>query len=515
MTLNQEKIFPALANPNQALYIKTNGELGVKGGADIKAIIPAIPVAAFGDPAFKTEYSLKYAYVGGAMVGGISSRKMLKTLAEGGCLGIFGASGLTPPKVEDEVAALNQELNNQPFGSCLIHTPHDPLWEEKVVEIYLKHRIRVIEASAFVQITPQLVRYRLKGVTRRPDGSLNIPNHILAKVSRLELARRFFSPPPEKMVKIALEQGWITPEEAALAPYLPMAGDLTAEADSGGHTDFRPALTLWPAMVNAAREFNSKHKYQSPLRVGAAGGIGTPWALLTACEVGAAYFVTGSINQACLESGLAPAGRELLAKASQADVVQGPAADMFELGAKVQVLKFGTLYAMRAQKLAEAYKQYASLEEIPAAERDNIETQIFKQPLTEIWAQTQAFFIKRDPVQAERAAKDPKFKMALVFRWYLGQTSRWAISGAEDRRPDWQIFCGPAMGAFNEWAKGTVYEQAENRRVMDLALNLFYGAAILRRQNLAVAVGLLPFDTVPVIKPQPFEEIKPYIQPSA
>ncbi len=511
MTQDHRKLLAALADPNLPVYLTADGRMTGPGDREIAGIIPGIPVASFGSPAFRAEYGLRYAYVGGAMVGAISSRAMVQALAEGGALGIFGASGLPPARVETEVAALCRDLAGRPFGACLIHTPQDPLWEEKVTEIYLRHQVRIIEASAFMQLTPSLIRYRLSGAVRRPDGSAFLPNRILAKVSRVELARRFFAPPPDKLVQECVKRGWLTPAEAELAPHVPVAGDLTAEADSGGHTDFRPALPLWPAMVAEAREATAKHGYATPLRVGAAGGIGTPWALLAARELGAAYAVVGSINQSCLESGLAPGGRELLAKAGQADVVQGPAADMFELGAKVQVLKFGTLYAMRAQKLADAYRQYGSLEEIPPADRETFEAQIFKQPLETTWEQTRQFFETRDPAQAAKAEADPKYRMALVFRWYLGQSSRWAIDGVEDRRTDWQIFCGPAQGAFNEWAKGTEYEKAENRRVMDLALNLLFGAAVLSRRNLAVTLGAIPAEALPELKPRPVAEIAGYL----
>lgn len=511
MTKNLQELLTALADPDKTIYLKSDGALGSADDAGLLGIIPPVPVRSFGSPDFKAEYGVKYAYVGGAMVGGISSGAMVKAFSEGGCLGIFGSSGLPPARVEDEVAALAADLKDKPFGACLIHTPQDPSWEEKVVEIYLKHGVRVIEASAFMQLTPSLVRYRLSGAVRRPDGSIHVPNRVMAKVSRVELARRFFSPAPDKMVQAALKRGWITPQEAELAPYIPMACDLTAEADSGGHTDFRPALPLWPSIVAAAKEFSDKYGYDRPLRVGAAGGIGAPWALLAARQVGASYAVTGSINQSCVESGLSPAGRELLGKAGQTDMVQGPAADMFELGAKVQVLKFGTLYAMRSQKLAEAYRQYGSLEEIPVADREVMETQIFRQTLADTWSQTRKFFEERDPAQAVKAEGDPKYKMALVFRWYLGQASRWAIAGVEDRRADWQIFCGPSQGAFNEWAKGTVFEAVENRRVVDLAMNLLYGASVLMRRNMAAAFGVLPFGAAPQLRPKALAEISPYL----
>ena len=41
--------------------------------------------------------------------------------------------------------------------------------------------------------------------------------------------------------------------------------------------------------------------------------------------------------------------------------------------------------------------------------------------------------------------------MALVFRWYLGRSSHWANAGEPSRTVDYQVWCGPAMAAFNEW----------------------------------------------------------------
>jgi PfaD family protein len=350
-------IVSALSDPREPLYIKPGGELGVAGDPTLIGIIPPIAPGNFGSKAFRKEFNLRYAYVGGAMVGGISSAAMVISLAEIGVLGIFGASGLAPAQVEKEVAKLKAELGNKTFGSCLIHSPQDPSWEEKVVSIYLERGVNLIEASAFMQITPSLVRFRLHGLTSLPDGTILTPNRIIAKVSRVELARRFFSPPPPKIVQEALNLGWITEKEATLAPQVPMAQDLTAEADSGGHTDFRPALTLWPSMLKLADECTRKFDYFLPLRVGAAGGIGTPAAILAAQDMGMSYFVTGSINQSCLESGMSEGGKVLLAKASQTDMNQAPAADMFELGSKVQVLKYGSLFAPRALKLAELYRQ--------------------------------------------------------------------------------------------------------------------------------------------------------------
>jgi PfaD family protein len=108
-----------------------------------------------------------------------------------------------------------------------------------------------------------------------------------------------------------------------------------------------------------------------------------------------------------------------------------------------------------------------------------LERDLFRAPLETIWAQTAEFFKVRDPKQLDRAAQDPKHRMALTFRWYLGQASRWANAGEASRKLDFQVWCGPAMGAFNEWAKGSFLDDAQQRRVAVVARNLMAGAAVL------------------------------------
>jgi trans-AT polyketide synthase, acyltransferase and oxidoreductase domains len=193
--------------------------------------------------------------------------------------------------------------------------------------------------------------------------------------------------------------------------------------------------------------------------------------------MGAAYVLTGSVNQACVESGSSDLVRRMLAEAGQADTAMAPAADMFELGVKVQILKRGTMFAMRAQKLYELYKSCDSLEAIPAAQKAMLERDLFRVPLAQAWRQTAEFWRARDPRELARAEADPKHKLALVFRSYLGQASRWANAGVADRKVDYQVWCGPAMGAFNEWTKGTFLAQPENRRVALVARNIMAGAA--------------------------------------
>ena len=205
--------------------------------------------------------------------------------------------------------------------------------------------------------------------------------------------------------------------------------------------------------------------------------------------MGAAYVMTGSVNQACVESGLSAQGRTLLAGVGLADVIMAPAADMFELGVNLQVLKRGTLFGPRAKKLYELYVSNSGLRAIVGEPRRDLE-KMFGQSVEEVWSETRQFWLGRDPAVVELAARDPKYQMALVFRWYLGKSSRWAIEGAANRTLDYQISCGPAMGAFNSWVRNSFLEAPERREVVQVALNLLEGAAQITRAQQARTCGV-------------------------
>jgi PfaD family protein len=302
-------------------------------------------------------------------------------------------------------------------------------------------------------------------------------------------------PAPKDILQRLVAADKITPEQAELAAKVPMADDITVEADSGGHTDNRPLVSMMPPMVHLRDQIQAERGYAEPVGIGAAGGISTPEGALAAFVLGADYVVTGSVNQACVESGTSLKVKQLLAQAASTDVAMAPAADMFEMGVRVQVLKRGTLFAPRAQKLYELYSRYIAVEELPEVEKEKLEKQIFKRPLEDIWQETVSFFSQRDPHQLERAQADPHYKMALIFRWYLGLSSRWAVTAEPGREMDYQIWCGPSLGAFNDWSRGTYLGQPENRHVTDVALQLLTGAAYLARVRLLDLMGVeLPAD---------------------
>ncbi len=467
------------------------------------AWVPALRPEWLGDAGFRAAHGVRFAYVAGEMANAIAGEALVEAMGRAGMLGFFGAAGCALERVEAAIDRIQAGLGDRPYGFNLIHSPGEPRLEEAVAELYLRRGVRLVSASAYLQLTPAIVRYRVRGLRERPDGTIATAQRVMAKVSRVEVARHFLAPAPPELLAVLRQRGDITEQESRLAAHVPLADDVTAEADSGGHTDNRPAITLVPTMIALRDRLAAAHRFSDPPRIGAAGGIATPASVAAAFAMGAAYVMSGSINQCCVEAGTSDAVRDLLARAEQADVAMAPAADMFEMGVNVQVLKRGTMFAQRARRLYELYRAYESLEALPAAQRTVLERDFFRSTLEEAWAETRAFFERRDPAQIERGERDPKHRMALVFRSYLGRASKWANAGEPSRKLDYQVWCGPAMGAFNEWARGSPLERPEQRDVVTLALNLMVGAAFatrvgwLRAQGVAVPPGVAAFRPLP------------------
>ncbi|MCH7823336.1 MAG: 2-nitropropane dioxygenase, partial [Acidobacteria bacterium] len=237
------------------------------------------------------------------MANGIASAELVEAMGRAGMLAFFGAAGLAPGPVEDAIDSISTRLGRLPWGFNLIHSPYEPRLEEAVADLYVRRGVNRVSASAYMDLTLPLVRYRLHGIHADASGRVMAPNRIVAKVSRIEVARKFLGPAPTKMVAELVSRGELTDEQARMAESIPVAQDLTVEADSGGHTDNQPAITLLPTMLALRDRLQAEHGYAVPLRVGAAGGISTPHSVAAAFAMGADYVVAGSVNQACREAG--------------------------------------------------------------------------------------------------------------------------------------------------------------------------------------------------------------------
>lgn len=451
--------------------------------------LPPLHADSLGDRTFAQTHGLRLAYVAGEMAGGIAGTRLVSAMAAADMLGFFGAAGLAPARVDEAVREL-QRLGRANWGVNLIHSPSEPAVEQEVAELLLSRGVRRISMSAFMDLTPAVVRCSASGLRLDPSGRITRTTHVFAKLSRPEVAEKFMSPAPARLLGDLVARGLLSQAEADLAARVPVAEDITVEADSGGHTDNRPLVALLPAILALRDTLTRRYGYAQPIRVGAAGGLGTPQSVAAAFAMGAAYVLTGSINQACLEATQSAEVKRMLATADLPDVAMAPSADMFELGVKVQVLRRGTMFAAKANRLYELYRDYPGLDAVPAHALHKLEREILRASVEEVWRETAAFWRTRDPHQLERAGGDPRHRMALLFRWYLGMGSRWAAAGETARRTDYQVWCGPAMGAFNRWAEGTFLAEPGNRSVVQVARNLMEGAAAVTRAQQLRSCGV-------------------------
>ncbi|KAF7787849.1 hypothetical protein PRUB_a2356 [Pseudoalteromonas rubra] len=442
---------------------------------------PAITPQQLGATSFRADYGVKYAYVSGGMYRGIASSRLVIAMAQAGLLSFFGSGGLSVDVVEHALNEIQNTLTEgQRFGLNLVCNLTRPEQELALVELCLKRQVRCLEAAAFIRITPALVLYRLRGLTRNEQGQVVSANKLMAKVSRPEVASMFLSPAPDNIVTQLLAEKHITLEQAELSKHIAMCDDLCVEADSGGHTDQGMPAVLLPAMQQLRDTLSAQYQFNTAPRVGLAGGIGTPTSAAAAFMMGADFILTGSINQCTVEADTSAAVKTLLQDINVQDTDYAPAGDMFELGAKVQVLKKGVFFPARAQKLYQLYQHYPSLDAIPAAQRSQLENKVFKKTFNQIWQETSQYLHQQGrSAEVTRAEQEPKYKMARVFRWYFAHSMKLAFAGETQERVNFQVHTGPALGAFNQWVKGTALESWQQRHVADIAQQLMTATAAL------------------------------------
>jgi trans-AT polyketide synthase/acyltransferase/oxidoreductase domain-containing protein len=435
-----------------------------------------------GSAEFRQDYGARLAYVAGGMYGGISSVAMITELAKSGMVGFLGSGGLSVKEVEEAVLSIRRELPvQQCWGLNVLHDPLHPQREEEMVQLMLRHRLNKMEAKGFLAMTPALVKYRVKGSFRKSDGAVVTSHLVLAKCSRPEVAELFMSPAPQHILDQLLAGGHISDEQARLARQLPMADDICAEADCAGYTDGAVSMTLLPAILSLRDQLMKRYGYAQKIRVGAAGGIGTPEAAAAVFVMGADFILTGSINQCTVEAGTSHAVKELLQQINVQDTGYAPAAGMFELGGKVQVLKKGVYFPARANKLHELYRQHDSLDQIDEKTRTRLQEQYFKKSFDAIYTEMKSGLTTQEKELAERS---PKAKMAVVFKWYLEHSTKLALQGDEKQRVDFQVYCGPALGAFNQWVRGTALESWTQRHVHRIGEKLMEETARLLNEKL-------------------------------
>mmetsp|Transcript_23938 Transcript_23938/g.38192 ORF Transcript_23938/g.38192 Transcript_23938/m.38192 type:complete len:1138 (+) Transcript_23938:213-3626(+) len=169
---------------DQPLYLSQNsGELvqhkDADGGAAI--MVPPCAITDLGDKTFMEAYGVTAPLYTGAMAKGIASADIVIAAGKRKMLASFGAGGLPMHLVRASLEKIQAELPHGPYAVNLIHSPFDSNLEKGNVDLFLEKGVRIVEASAFMDLTPQVVRYRAAGLSKNSDGSIKIENHIIGK----------------------------------------------------------------------------------------------------------------------------------------------------------------------------------------------------------------------------------------------------------------------------------------------------------------------------------------------
>ncbi len=121
-----------LLSLNQPCYVvSVKGNIGITNKFDadeqieLLTVLPPLTLQQLGDRSFLEFHKVKYAYVAGAMAGGIASEELVIAFGKAGILSSFGAGGLSRERVESAIEQIQQALPQGPYAFNLLHSPSE------------------------------------------------------------------------------------------------------------------------------------------------------------------------------------------------------------------------------------------------------------------------------------------------------------------------------------------------------------------------------------------------------
>lgn len=462
---------PALVSAADGAGSERTSETARRSGGSLSA-------DRLGSEAFRREYGVNLAYIAGGMERGISSEALVVRMANAGLLSFFGAKGLSASRIEAAVRSIQSRIRpGAPFGVNVFGAPAFGAPEAETLAACERLGVSVVEASFYLRPTEALVRYRVRGLSEASSGQITRQHRVVAKVDLPEVAELFMAPPPVEMVSALREKGEIDARQAELARKVPLADDVCILGDSGWYTEQRTGHLYLPSLLATSQRLSQVNRYETQVRVGVGGGIGTAETAAAAFLQGADFVLTGSVNQCAAEAGISEAARDILQEVRLQDMSYAPATDMFELGVRAQVLARGTFFSARSNRLYELYRHCGSLEEIDDSTRRTIQDKYFNASFEAVYADVEHELDASAPAVLGEAKQSPRRRMALTFKWYCERGLRMAQEGVHAERLNFGIHCGPALAAFNQRTQGGGLAQWRERHVDAIAQEIMGGAA--------------------------------------
>ncbi len=472
----------------------------------ICAMLPPQKLSDLGNKSFQKTHGVNYSYCVAPFEREVCNPELVASLINNGILAFCPVDYMSNHKVNETISKLRSLTDGKAFGLGFKYHPHHPSLEESMMELFVSADVPLLYISHYVQATKALVHYRLTGVFADEKGNPLAKHQLFVRVPHAGLAEYFSQPAPTDIIEALVADGKLTEEEGQLGLKLPLSQDIVVDGDvsrAGGKQD---VVSLFPSLRHSLRKTRTSRKCE--VRIGVAGELATPEAVNAAFKMGADFVVTGAVNGLAKEAGGSQKRKELLAKAKPEDFTTAPSYEYLDADFRVRVTKFGTMFATKASRLEELYRSTDSLEALTREGLSFMEKKIFLCSLTEAYEKAEPFLRQWWPALVEQATTSPKIRASLLLKWYLYESSQWAIDGIKERQMDYQVRGDSAVGSFNIWRENSDFADLENISAKQIALNLLKGAAVISRMQVLREHGVpIPKEAV-FWKPQIISDSK-------
>src|ERR1700752_4085618 len=143
--------------------------IGREAGYPLMATLPALYPEWLGGRSFGEVHGVRFPYVAGEMANGIATTRLVIAMGQAEMLAFFGAAGLSFERVEQAVDELARTVGDRAaWGVNLIHSPNEAALEDRVADLLIRRGVARVSASAFMTLTPAVVRLAASGLSVDP-----------------------------------------------------------------------------------------------------------------------------------------------------------------------------------------------------------------------------------------------------------------------------------------------------------------------------------------------------------
>jgi len=258
-------------------------------------------------------------------------RDVVAAVSRAGGIGVLGAVGFSPEQLEIELAWIDDNIGDHPYGvDAVIPGKYEGMGEGDPER--LADQLRAMVPERHLEFARKVLADH--GVPELPEGETRTGQllgwtaatatpqvEIALKHDKVALIANALGTPPPDIIAEIRDAGRLvaalcgSPEQARRHREAGVDVIIAQGSEGGGHTGEVGSVVLWPQVIAAV----------APTPVLAAGGIGSGAQIAAALAMGAAGVWSGSLWLTVEESGLPPAQRDQLLAAGSRDTVRSRA----------------------------------------------------------------------------------------------------------------------------------------------------------------------------------------------